>query len=130
MAMDDKNKSFSFAAEWQREYRKMQRRETYLYEKDKGRLIKFDEAYITTGTPNTIEDFISKRNLHRALVKALKELNEIEYEIIQECFFDCEKLNYSKLSKKHSISKQAYTKKVKRILIKLKKLITLYYEEF
>ena len=70
------------------------------------------------------------RFIDRALVKALKELNEIEYEIIQECFFDCEKLNYSKLSKKHSISKQAYTKKVKRILIKLKKLITLYYEEF
>ena len=107
MAMDDKNKSFSFAAEWQQEYRKMQRRETYLYEKDKGRLIKFDEAYITTGTTNTIEDFISKRNLHRALVQALKELNEIEYEIIQECFFTDEKLNYSKLSKKHSISKQA-----------------------
>ena len=48
MTMDDKNKSFSFAAEWQQEYRKMQRRETYLYEKDKGRLIRFDEAYITT----------------------------------------------------------------------------------
>lgn len=105
-------------------------RETYLYEKDKGRLIRFDEAYITTGTPNTIEDFISKRNLHRALAQALKELNEIEYEIIQECFFTNEKLNYSKLSKKHSISKQAYTKKVKRILAKLRNLITLYYEEF
>lgn len=130
MTMDDKNKSFSFAAEWQQEYRKMQRRETYLYEKDKGRLIKFDEAYITTGTPNTIENFISKRNLHRALVQALKELNEIEYEIIQECFFADKKLSYSQLSKKHAISKQAYTKKVKRILAKLRNLITLYYEEF
>ena len=130
MTMDDKNKSFSFAAEWQQEYRKMQRRETYLYEKDKGRLIRFDEAYITTGTPNTIEDFISKRNLHRALAQALKELNEIEYEIIQECFFAYKKLSYSQLSKKHSISKQAYTKKVKRILAKLRNLITLYYEEF
>lgn len=130
MTMDDKNKSFSFSAEWQQEYRKMQRRETYLYEKDKGRLIRFDEAYITTGTPNTIEDFISKRNLHRALAQALKELNEIEYEIIQECFFADKKLSYSQLSKKHSISKQAYTKKVKRILAKLRNLITLYYEEF
>ena len=44
--------------------------------------------------------------------------------------FTNEKLNYSKLSKKHSISKQAYTKKVKRILAKLRSLITLYYEEF
>lgn len=130
MTMDSKKKSFSSAAGWQQEYRKIKRRETYLYEKDKGRLIKFDEAYITTGTSNTIEDFISKRNLHRALLQALKELDEVEYEIIQECFFADEKLNYSKLSKKHSVSKQAYTKKVKRILAKLKRLITLYYEEF
>lgn len=125
-----KGNPFHLSSEILKEYKKMKRRERYLYEKDKGRLIRFDEAYIVTGSTSTIEDFISKRNLHIALLKALNELDEVEYEIIQDCFFTSKKVNYAELSKKYSISYQAYVKRLDKILAKLKKLVTLYYEEF
>lgn len=112
-----------------REYKKMIRQERYLYEKDKGRLVRFNEEYHFNSS-NTIEDLISERNLHRALHKALSELDKAEYEIIQEYFFSDEKVTYEELSKKHSIARQVYTRKVKRILAKLKVLVVSHYEEF
>lgn len=111
-----------------KECKKMARRERYLYERDKGRLVRFDDNYTIDKIKSTlIEDLITARNIHTALNKALAELTVDEYTIIDECFFSNNKVNYSKLAKKHGISRQAYTKKLNRILKKLKKSFISYY---
>lgn len=112
-----------------KECKKMARRERYLYERDKGRLVRFDDSYTIDKTKSTlVEDLITARNIHTALHKALAELTADEYIIIDECFFSgYDKVNYSKLAEKHGISRQAYTRKLNRILKKLKKLFISYY---
>lgn len=124
------------------EYKKMARRERYLYERDKGRLVAFDDRYTQdSNTKNTfIEDLITTRNMHRALDKALRDLTPNEYIIIDECFFDGDnleedknhkkKVNYTKLAEKHGITRQAYKKRLDGILKKLKTLVISYYKEF
>ena len=142
--MDDKknkNKNENESSLILTEYKKMTRRERYLYERDKGRLVLFDDRYTQDSrTKNTfVEDLIITRNMHKALDKALRDLTLDEYIIIEECFFDGgnleedknhkKKVNYTKLAQKHGISRQAYTKKRDSILKKLKELVIYYYKE-
>lgn len=115
--------------------KQMNRRTRYInYERDSGKgrrkIEKFEDGY--TRDPSSdilIEDLIAARNMHIALDKALQDLSADEYEIISECFFEG-KVNYTKLAKKHGITRQAYTKKLKHILKMLKKLVISYYEDF
>ncbi len=111
------------------ELKKFDRRVKYLYERDKGRLLRYDDAYISDKSA-TVEDLIDKKNLHISLQKALNKLSDTEYQIIQECFFSNERVNFSKLCKKYNITRQVYIRKEKRILSKLKKLVTYYYNKF
>ena len=112
-----------------KEVKKMTRRERYLYEREKGRIVVFDERYI--GSSELVEDIINGRNLMTALRKALQLLNENEYQIIYEIFFESNrKPNYTRLAQRHNISRQCYCRKVSRILLKLRQLIADFYIEF
>ncbi|MBQ8135377.1 MAG: hypothetical protein IJ192_13385 [Clostridia bacterium] len=120
---------------FQKKLKQLDRRSRYIiYERDKGKgkrkFEKFDERYTKKDDTVFIEDLITARNMHIALDKALADLTEEEYQIISECFFEGKKPNYTKLGKKYGITRQAYTKRRKNILKKLKKLVISYYEEF
>lgn len=105
-----------------------------LYEKDRGHgkvcreFVRFDERFIRS--PISVEEMINRKNKRVALFKALSEMSGEENEIISECFFDNIKVNYTKLGRKHGITGQAYKKRLDRVLIKLKKLVISYYEEY
>lgn len=113
------------------EYRQMCRRTTYIeYEQSKGRTVRFDERYVQdVRKSNLVEDIIAARNIHIALNKALEQLADDEAQIINECFFESERVNYTKLAQKHGVSRQAYSQKKNRILKKLKGLVISYYNE-
>jgi DNA-directed RNA polymerase sigma subunit (sigma70/sigma32) len=103
----------------------------YFYERDKGRLIRFDDAYFSK-TSDNVEDTLNKNHKHKALHKALDSLSETELKMIDECFFydEQEKKTITELAKEHNISRQAYTKRLKKILVKLRLFINDYYDEF
>ncbi len=115
--------------------KQMDRNTRYLlYEKERGQgkvrreFVRFDERYIRS--PVSVEEMINRKNKRAALSRALTELSADENEIISECFFDSIKINFTKLGKKHGITGQAYKKRLDRVLIKLKKLVISYYEEY
>ena len=115
------------------EFKQMNCHTRYIvYERNRGRTVRYDDNYIQdSGKSVLIEDIITARNIHIALNKALAELSPDEYRIISECFFESNnKPNLTKLAKKHGISRQAYTSKRDKILIKLKSLVISHYEEF
>lgn len=118
-----------------KEYAKLNRQERYyIYERDKGRLIKFDEAYFPDENADVIE-VIKKERLHKALNRALKNLTELEQQIIDDCFFNDKdengkKKTYTELAKKYNITRQAYAKRLNKILKKLRVDIDFYYEDF
>ncbi len=121
-----------------KDYKKRVKRQEryYLYERDKrrlikckGKVIKFDDSYIFDIKAESVDEIIRKQHMHQALMSALKELTDFEQQIIDECFFT-DKKTYTELSKSHNISRQAYTKKLHRILKKLRTLIESYYEDF
>ena len=114
-----------------KELKSMNRQTKYiLVDRNRGKTVRFDDRYIRDVTkPAVIEDVIKAKNLHIALNKALAELSSHEYQIISECFFESSKPNLTKLSQKHGITRQAYTRKRDRILVKLKKLVISHYEE-
>lgn len=113
--------------------KKVNRQEKYyFYEKDYGRIVYFADipADKTIDKSSFVVDTIIKNNLHKALMKALDTLNENEMIIIDECFFSEKRPSYEKLAKRHNISRQAYQKRLRRILNKLRLLIDLYNENF
>lgn len=118
-----------------KEYVKLNRQERYyIYERDRGRLVKFDETYFADENADVIK-VISKEHLHKALNCALKELTALEQQIIDDCFFndkdkDGNRKTYTELAKKYNISRQAYAKRLNKILKKLRVLIDFYYEDF
>lgn len=131
---DKKNQEFD-PHNFRRKVQQMDRRTRYvLYEKDGGKgrrkIIGFDERYMQDeGSPTLIEDMIIARDMHLALDRALAELTAEEDQIITECFFEGEKVNYTRLAKKHGVSRQVYCRKLKRILLKLKNSVILHYEQ-
>lgn len=113
--------------------KKVNRQEKYyFYERDYGKIVYFaDIPYDKQIDKNSfVVDTILKNNLHKALMKALDTLNDNEKIIIDECFYAEKKLSYEKLARQHNISRQAYQKRLRRILKKLKALIDLYNENF
>ena len=130
---NDYNNKASSTYNLQKKIQQMNRRTRYVlnerdYGKGKRKFIKFDERYIQQD-PMLVEDVISSRYLHIALNQALAELTADENEIITECFFESEKVNFTKLAKKHKVSRQAYCRKEKRILQKLKKSVVFHYNK-
>lgn len=114
-----------------KELKSMNRQTKYiLVDRNRGKTVRFDDRYTRDiSKSDVIEDVIKAKNLHIALNKALAELSSHEYQIISECFFESSKPNLTKLSQKHGISRQVYTRKRDRILVKLKKLVVSHYEE-
>lgn len=76
----------------------------------------------------SVEEKLQKQAAVSALKKALIELSDDERQIINECFFTDEQTTYTKLAKNYGISRQAYCKRLKRILAKLKPLVEYYLE--
>ena len=114
-----------------KELKSMNRQTKYIFvDRNRGKTVRFDDRYTRDiSKSDVIEDVIKAKNLHIALNKALAELPLHEYQIILECFFESNKPNLTKLSKEHGITRQAYTRKRDRILVKLKKLVISHYEE-
>lgn len=132
--MDNNQFTNEHTQKFQRKVQQMDRHTRYLlHERDNGKgrrkVVSFDERYMQSSS-TTIEDLITARKMHIALNRALSELTAEEDEIITECFFEGTKVNYTKLAKKHGISRQAYCQRKKKILKKLKSLVISYYEEF
>ncbi len=131
--MNDNEKIKSYPPDFQRKLRQLDRRSRYiLHERDNGKsrrkVIGFDERYMQDkSSPTLIEDMITARDMHLALERALSELTAEEDQIITECFFEGERVNYTKLAQKHGISRQVYCRKRKRILLKLRKSVILHY---
>lgn len=133
--MNDKKNTENNPLDFQKKLRQMNRHTRYLlHERDGGKgrrkVIGFDERYMQDESSSTlIEDMIIARNIHLALDRALSELTAEEDQIITECFFEGEKVNYTKLAKEHGVSRQVYCRKRKHILLKLKKSVMLHYEQ-
>lgn len=105
----------------------VERQEKYLFiERDKGRKICFNDA--TAADPNAdVIETISKQNRHKVLMEALTKLKPSEMQIIDECFFS-EKKTITELARLHKISQPTYSKKLNRILLKLRRYIVSYAE--
>lgn len=100
----------------------------YFYEKNRGRLIHLNENFYADRSAD-IEETIRKQRIHKALVLSLNELNDLERQIIDECFFG-EKVTYTELASRHGVTRSVYMRKVDRILKKLRVLFEMLYEEF
>lgn len=133
--MNDKKNQENDPHDFRKKLQQMDRRTRYvLHEKDGGKgrrkVIGFDERYMQDeSSPTLIEDMITARDMHLALDRALAELTAEEDQIITECFFEGEKVNYTRLAKKHGISRQVYCRKRKRILQKLRKSVITHYTQ-
>ena len=110
--MNDKKNQENDPHDFRKKLQQMDRRTRYvLHEKDGGKgrrkVIGFDERYMQDeSSPTLIEDMITARDMHLALDRALAELTAEEDQIITECFFEGENVNYTRLAKKHGISRQ------------------------
>lgn len=108
-------------------YNKIGRREQYLNERDYNKGVIYfgdeDELYnLRVSCDETVEE----KKIHQALRKALMDLKEIDpigFELIEEFYFDVEVHNFSEMGKKYGISRQAYTKRLKKHLRLLKRIV-------
>lgn len=125
-----KKENVILSEEIRTEMKKHARREQYLYERDKNRVIQFNDE-VCADSKSIIEDVINTRNLHIALKQSLDKLSDNEKQIIFEVFFESSaEPNYTKLAERHGVSRQCFTRKLNRILAKLKVLINNCYIEF
>ncbi len=110
------------------------KKEKRFQNKSKNYLVSYDScvgAYLSCAN-ETVEASYEKKQLHTALNKALKELSAEELQIINECFFfvGIKRQPYKALAKIHGISRQAYCKRLAKILSKLKIMIDYHLENF
>ena len=64
-----------------------------------------------------------------ALNKALSDLSDSERQMIKECFFfEGKKLSYKDLAEQYGITRQAYCKRLDKLLAKLKPMVLFYLE--
>ena len=97
------------------------------------RLVSYDkiEPFIVNSESNfnssvelAVEEKFKRQTELKALKKALTELSDDERQIINECFFADEKSTYTDLAKQYGITRQAYCKRLHRILRKMRSVIT------
>lgn len=92
------------------------------------RLISYESIAATVSDEEgTVESIIEKTELLNALRFALDQLSEEEQQIIAENFFFSKKKPIqAKLAQKYGITRQAYAKRLKKILKKLKRIIKMH----
>ena len=108
-------------------------RERYYRKISLQRYISFDELDKTVSmTEDTVEyafdvnlENLCKEEKIAALKKALLNLSDDERQIVKECFYfnGSKKPSYSKLAEKYNISRQAYCKRLDKVLRKLRRII-------
>lgn len=108
-------------------------RERYYQKISLQRYVSFDELDKTISrTEDTVEyaldtsfENLCKQEKISALKKALFNLSDDERQIVKECFYfnGRKKPSYSELAKKYNISRQAYCKRLNKILKKLRESI-------
>lgn len=130
LATDEQNNDVIILRKHLKQVRRQEK--YYFYEKNYGKIVYLADlpASSTTDKTSYIVDTIVKNNLHNALNKALDTLTANEKIIIDECFYNEKKLSYEKLARQHNISRQAYQKRLSKILKKLRLLIDLYCDKF
>lgn len=83
-----------------------------------------DKSDVYIDTESDIVKTLSAEELHKSLLAALSYLSDLERIIIDEVFFySGKKPSLEELGSKHNISRQCYTRKLNRILRKLRTLI-------
>lgn len=110
-----------------KELQRIDDREKYRTKVDKKRLslFAFDESRYSRDE-DSIEYQLNKKEQLKALYKAIGTLTEDELQLINECFFDETKPNYTKLAKQYGISRQLYSSRLKKVLTKLRLLVEIH----
>ena len=98
----------------------------------KKRFVSFNnqiENYISNDE-DTVEYFLERKSRVSALKKALSDLSDDERQMIRECFyFDGKKKpSYKVLAQSCGITRQAYCKRLNKLLVKLKPMVEYYLE--
>lgn len=96
-------------------------------------LISYDDCIgvYLSDVSDTVEYSLEKELRSRALKKALCSLSDEERRVIDECFFFVgnKRPTYEYLAKKYGISRQAYCKRLNKILAKLRVIIRCYLDD-
>lgn len=99
--------------------RKMDRHERYQTERDLSHGVSPLNETVSS-LKDTVEYVLLEQQLKTALWYALSRLSPTEFDIVEECFFLREPSETLEvLGKRHGISRQAYSARLKRILKKL-----------
>lgn len=104
----------------ERYYKKVIRKRLVSYEQVEPFIPSPDSSFMEIA----VEEKFQKQAAVLALKKALTELSDDERQIINECFFNDEQTTYTELAKSYGISRQAYCKRLRRILRKMRSVIT------
>lgn len=111
---------------------KYSKREQYYQSVISTRFEKFDGNLELSLFKNedTIEYYLDKKSELLALKKALSVLSADERQMIRECFyFDGKKRpSFQSLAQNYGISRQAYCKRLDKLLVKLKQIVEYYLE--
>lgn len=124
--------SINLSNEVKRVFWNYNKREKRFQNKSKNHLVSYDSCVgVYLSSNETVEALYEKRQLHTALYKALKELSAEELQIINECFFfvGIKRQPYKTLAQIHGISRQAYCKRLDKILAKLRVIIQYYLDD-
>lgn len=97
-------------------------------------LVSYDRDFeeVLSNPADTIECLLDKKCEIAALEKALSNLSDGERQMIRECYFFAGKKRptYTQLARSCGISRQAYCKRLNKLLMKLKSLVEFYLEDF
>ena len=79
---------------------------------------------------DTIEYYLDRKSELSALKKALSDLSDDERQMIRECFYFDEKKrpSFQSLAQSYGITRQAYCKRLNKLLAKLKPMVEYYLE--
>lgn len=118
--------------EVRRNIRKMARRARYLQEQEYHKcVIHVSDITIYEDEESRIDRIISKKADMDALKKSLEDLLELSpdsYEMIFDCYLSDMKQSLTALAKPQKISRQAYSRRLKKALGILKTLVTYHLE--
>lgn len=104
------------------------KKEKYYSQVIQPRMLSFESIASTLCSEETsVEKVIERNELHKALHKALESLNEEEKSLINDNFFYSDsKRTQQVLAQELGITRQAYDKRLKQVLKKLKILVEKY----
>ena len=104
------------------------KKEQYYKKNIQPRFLSYESIAATVSDErDNVENIIEKEDMLKALRIAMEKLTENEREIILDYFFyQGAKPSQQELAKKYGITRQAYDKRLKKVLKKLKSLIELH----